>query len=524
MKKKIIIVVSIIIIIIISGYFIYRAIWGAKESEYNIVSVTRGEITQNVSITGTVIPSKQIDLQFESTGKIEKIEVEVGSNVTSTQVLVRLNTAELNAEYQSKQASLSIARVKLAQILAGTKEEDIKVYEAVVEKAEIDVTNKEQALIDVQNDADNDLEEAREDALDAIKTAYTKADMALLIVYAQVRKDYFNGTDQRAFNVRFYEDVAKASLAIAKTDATLSNTKQALTDIRDALTYVRSALESLSLTETVLSADKTNINTERTSIDTQLTAITTAQQGIDSTEIDNQTNINTAQANLDTSKASLKKAQDELTAEKAGPRQIDIDLAQAEVNQAMANLLQTSEKINKKTLKAPANGIITVIEKEEGETATASETIISMMSSNRFQVEANVSETEIAKVSLNDSVEMTLDALGPDEKFAGKIIKINPAETIVSGVIYYKINCLFDIKDARIKSGMTANLEIQTEKKDNILYLPYYAIQQINGRKFVIVLENGEKREKDIKTGLEGEVNIEIISGLNEADEIIVEE
>ena len=55
-------------------------------------------------------------------------------------------------------------------------------------------------------------------------------------------------------------------------------------------------------------------------------------------------------------------------------------------------------------------------------------------------------QTEIAKVILGDKTEMTLDAL-PDEKFNGKVIKIDPAETVVSGVIYYKVTSIFESKD-----------------------------------------------------------------------------
>ncbi|MBU1290024.1 efflux RND transporter periplasmic adaptor subunit, partial [Patescibacteria group bacterium] len=148
---------------------------------------------------------------------------------------------------------------------------------------------------------------------------------------------------------------------------------------------------------------------------------------------------------------------------------------------------------------------------------------VSMINSGRFQIEANISETEIAKVDLGDKVEMTLDALGPAEKFVGEIIKIDPAETIISGVIYYKITSVFDVEDGRIKSGMTVNLDIQTDKKENVLYLPYYVVKGINGDKFVNLLKDGEVVELIIKTGLEGENRIEIVEGLEEGEEVVME-
>jgi HlyD family secretion protein len=185
--------------------------------------------------------------------------------------------------------------------------------------------------------------------------------------------------------------------------------------------------------------------------------------------------------------------------------------------------LQIQTNIDKTILKAPVSGTITAVEKKKGETAQMNAAIISMINSGQYQIEANISETDIAKIKLHDTCEMTLDALGPKEKFTGQIVKIDPAETIVSGVIYYKITSIFDSEDGRIKSGMTVNMDIVTEIQSNVIMLPYYVIKQRNGDKYVLVMENGKAAEKIIMTGLEGETMVEIISGLKEGEEVAVE-
>jgi len=534
--KKIITIISIIAVVI-GGYFGLRAIFGSKKADYQIVEVVRGDVMELVSVTGTVISAKEIDLQFEKAGKIKTIEVEVGDHVLTGQVLVRLDTAELNAQLQANQAALEIAQAKLAQTLAGTRPEDIQVYQAAVDKAEVDVANKEQALIDVQTDAENDLDEAYEDALDDARTAYTTTDQAL-IIFMGIRQKYFSGGgSQLALNVKDKENVIKKDLSSAEDylsltddnpnydniDLVLDEMTIAVKSARDALAYLRTALDDPGVSSSVSSTDETSVDTQRASIDSELISLTSAEQKISSTEIDNQTNINAAQSNFETAEAALKKAQDELAAEQAGPRQVDIDLAQAEVRQAQANLRQSQEKINKAILRAPLAGIITAVDKEQGEIAQANSTIVSMIGSGNFQIEANVSETEIAKVNIGDIIEMTLDALGPDEEFPGRLIKIDPAETVVSGVIYYKVTSVFEVEDERIKSGMTVNLDIQTDKKENVLSLPYYLIKEKNGQKYVFVLEDEEIKEKVIKTGLEGETGVEIIEGLAEGESVVVE-
>jgi len=89
--------------------------------------------------------------------------------VSLGKILVRLNAGELSAQLQSSRAALDIVKAKLDQILAGSRLEDIQIYKSAVNKAEIDVVNKEQALVDAQNNTENDLNEAYEDALDSIK-------------------------------------------------------------------------------------------------------------------------------------------------------------------------------------------------------------------------------------------------------------------------------------------------------------------------------------------------------------------
>ncbi len=534
-RKRIITISSIAIII--GGYFALQGIFGGKIS-YTTVPVERMNIEERVSVIGSVISAKEIDLEFERSGKIRRINVKVGDQVSSNQILVQLNTAELSAQLLAYQAALEVTQAKLSKILTGSRKEDIQIYRTAVEKTEVDVVNKERALSDAQADAENDLETAYEDAFDSVRTAYTKSDQALLITFADIRDEYFNSNSGTDVAVKDKENGAKQNLAVADAyleaaefdpsyfniETAIEKMQTALSSIRDALAYLRSEMDDPAITNTISSTDKTSVNTERTAIDTEIVNVTTAKQAISSTKITNQTNINIAQSNLDTVRTNLKKAQDELASQEADPRSEDIDLAQAEVKQAQARVLEAQAKISKSNLRAPVAGIITAIEKEVGETVQASTLVVSMIGQGNFQVEANISETEIAKIKIEDEVEMTLDALGPNEKFIGKIIKIDPAETVISGVIYYQITSVFNGEDERIKSGMTVNLEIKTNQKENVLSIPYFVVKEKDGKKYVEILKDDRKEKRDIETGLEGETMIEILKGLNENEEVITAE
>jgi HlyD family secretion protein len=92
------------------------------------------------------------------------------------------------------------------------------------------------------------------------------------------------------------------------------------------------------------------------------------------------------------------------------------------------------------------------------------------------------------------------------------------------GVATYKTTLQFLKEDPRILAGLTANLDILSDKKENVLYVPTRNIFSVDSRKFVKVLKDEKKNiveQVEVKTGLKGsDGNTEIISGLQEGDKI----
>ena len=141
-----------------------------------------------------------------------------------------------------------------------------------------------------------------------------------------------------------------------------------------------------------------------------------------------------------------------------------------------------------------------------------------------MHAEADVSEANIASLEIGQTIDYTLDALGPDKHFLGKVLTINPSSTIVSGVVNYKVKGSLDNIE-KIKPGMTANMTILVAKKDNVLAVPSTSVINKNDKNYVRVIEDKKKknfREIEVQTGLRGDGGlVEIISGLNEGQEIV---
>jgi membrane fusion protein, macrolide-specific efflux system len=103
----------------------------------------------------------------------------------------------------------------------------------------------------------------------------------------------------------------------------------------------------------------------------------------------------------------------------------------------------------------------------------------------------------------------------------GVVTFVDPAETLISDVVYYKVKVAFT-DSGQVKPGMTANVDIITQEKQNVLYVPVRSVQSKDGDKYVQILENGIPVEKTVQTGLRADEGMELLSGISEGDEVIV--
>lgn len=535
MNKKIILI--IIIIALALGFTIYQSFIKKEKPAFTLEKVSRGTILQEVSETGTVKPSEEVNLGFKNAGRIEKIYVKVGDNVELEQSLAKLDTTQLSIQLREAQATLEMNQAKLNKLLAGSSPEEIKIAETTVANAEIALENAKQNLKDITAVAEENLEAAYEDVLNILDDSYLKSYNAFNVVDS-IQTTYFYRNDQEGIKVRenkdrikndlsqikTYLDIAKSDSSDENIDTALSKTKIALDRISSALAIIRQLCEEPSYQNIVASSSKTSLDTQRTNINTAYTNVTDAQQTISSTKIDDEYNINTANAQVSVAEGQLQKAQDELTLKKAGPRQVDIDLYQAQVRQAQARVVLLQDQIQEATLKSPTEGQIIKTNKRVGETVQPmlGEPVISLFPVSPFQIEVDIYEEDIVKVKIGNPVDIILAAFS-DEILKGKVISIDPAEKLIEGVVYYEVTIDFEERKEEIKPGMTADVVIKTASKENVLIVSEEAIQKKDGKVMVQVFKDGLIQDRVIEIGFKGsDDEVEVISGLEEGEEVII--
>ncbi len=154
-----------------------------------------------------------------------------------------------------------------------------------------------------------------------------------------------------------------------------------------------------------------------------------------------------------------------------------------------------------------------------------------MLATDNYKVVIKIPEIDVSRIIANTPVSINLDAYGNEVSFAGTLISINPAETIVDGVPVYEGTVLFTDRDDRIRSGMTATVTIVINEKKNTLTVPadYIREDKVLRKYFVDVITGKNKKnnttaitERVVTTGIRGSNGqVEIVSGLEVGEQIV---
>ncbi len=500
---------AIVAVFFVGGGIVYAAFFRSSAPQAAPLSVVRGTVRQEVIVTGKTKPVENVDLAFERTGMVEEVDTQVGDKVVPGAVLVKLDTRELQASLREMQASMDAAEAKLAQLKQGTRPEDVQVKRTELAKAKQDLVNDYLEAIPAISDAYAKADDVLRNQIDFLFTngETSSPRLTFTISNSQLQTDIENmrvviGAELGQWKTEF--GVLTISSSPVELDAALDRDEARITHTATFLTKVSDALSgTITLSASTLATYKTNVNTARTAINTALTNVSSKKQTISSQKI------------------AVQKIQDELDRDLAGTVPEEIQAQTATVAEAQAKTDSISIQITKSTLRSPIAGVVVKQDAKVGQIVTTNSTLVSIISEDNLEIEANVPEVDIGQVTAGNPVQITLDAL-PGEHFSGKVFYIDPAETVVDGVVNFKVKINFDRVDPRIKSGLTANLAIETKRKEGVLILPQFAVIENDKGTFVKKFEVGIIAEIPVVIGIRSrDGNVEIVSGLSEGDAVV---
>lgn len=539
------------------GYEVQQAKAALDLAKANYNLKVAGEAYQSINISKADVEKAKASVKNAEVN-LEKAEMDYKNAQTTTQD--QIDTAELAVAAALN--TLTSKQIAYDNALASSDENLEDTYQDTVVVLGSALSAMATALSDIDNILGVDDYSANDDFEKYLSVLNSVALNEAIESY-KLSKEKKSDSQEKINSLTINSDYNEILDAIDPAVDALNQIHQCLTDTRLVLD---STITGADLTLTALNTKKSIIDNDLTNVNTKLGSVLAQKQAIETLDINNENSVNaaeealnsaqssydqavknleavqnTAQTTLDAyeaaadaaeasveiQKAMLQSAEAALALKQADPRGVDLAPLAAQVDSAEAAYNLALNRLDKTQIKAPANGIITKINFDVGEQVTvnlASQGIaIVMLATDLFNVEVDIPETDITKITVGDSAEITLDAFGDDTIFYGEVIEIEPAETVIQDVVYYRVKVKIQFTTEQpVKNGMTANVIIKTDERKGVLIIPQRGVILKDGKRIVRILKNGKVEERGPSFGLRGDEGlIEVTSGIQENEEVV---
>ncbi|MGB9177999.1 MAG: efflux RND transporter periplasmic adaptor subunit [Pyrinomonadaceae bacterium] len=390
-------------------------LWGdrASAAEYMTAKVERGNLRNSVTATGTLQAVTTVQVGSQASGTISELHADFNSVVKKGQVIAQLNPATTQAQVEQARANLLQARAALQQAQA-----QVAQSHAVINQSRAGVTDAQAKALAAKSTVQNQ------------QAGVSGAQANMAVLKAEM--------DDAASFLRQQESLA-ASGVVARRDVETAQTSYKTAEARynQAVTQVQQA---------------------------QLSAQSSSSAGI----AQSQAQIEQAQAQVQQSQAQAQNSA------------AQVQNAAAQVQQAEAALQLAEINLSQTTIRSPIDGIVVSRDVNVGQTVAASlssPTLFTIANDlTQMQVIANIDQADIGLVEQAKGVSFTVDAF-PGAEFKGTIqqMRLNPQN--VQNVVTYNVVIDVSNPEQKLKPGMTANLEITIDERNNVLKVPNAALR-----------------------------------------------
>lgn len=441
-------------------------------------TVGEGVVQSTVSGNGTLEPSQKVELSFGASGEVTAIRVKAGQKVTKGEVLAEVDSS-------SARASLASAEAQLIEA------------EESVEAAEEAEANEEVAYTGG----------AREVFVGLMSTEGTAA--------AKTAKEKEEAKAEK-------EAAEKAAAEEAATEGTTATPEGEATKPggADEATAPSKGADEKAANEEAAAPEAEATPSESNAATPTATGAETSGGGAETGG-----------------------------AESGGGASVSLPTAEANLLSAELSVKSARQEVSETTLTAPFSGTIAQVSGSVGETVSGgsssgggdseassplggtgeesgggSEAFMVIAQLHRLKMEVSFSESDIGKVRAGQTATVSVDSMEGVE-LAGKVTKVSvlPSEGS-SGVVEYPATIQLAQSAKGVRAGMSASAEVVVEQVKDAVTVPSEAISSLGSAKTVTVEEDGKEETKTIKTGLVGDENTEVISGLKAGEKLVLPE
>jgi RND family efflux transporter MFP subunit len=492
-RRKIfyVVVLAIIVLIVIKS--------GNKNDGSVVEIVKKQTITRTVVASGKVVSSTDLSLGFEASDIVKTVNVSVGDKVKKGAILATLASGEERAALTSARGSLLSADARYKKVLEGSSNEEIALAQVNLDTAKKDLETTIKTQDGLVLSAHRKL---LSDGLAAepINSSYTSNIPRVSGTYTGETGVYNVFISSPGTDFINFSGIESGTAKYSTTTAQQFGTKGLYIIFPSGTNSSQGGSWTVSIPNTSGTNYVSNLNAYNQALDTRDSAISSAE-------------------------SLVAQRQAELNLKRATARQPDVDSALADVITAQAQVESANAKLEKKILRAPADGTITKVDIKVGEISTPQKEVIVLQDISNLYLEANVGEGNISTISPDQNVTVSYDAF-PGQKYSATVSSIDPSATENGTSINYKIKALIS-DTGTIRPGMTANMSIVTAEIPDVLVLPARVVLSGDKGSFVNLLTDPSSRKKktvqtSVTTGVKGDGDIvEIKTGVTEGQSVL---
>lgn len=493
-KRIIAAVVSVFVIAVsVVGYNVFAKSIVTTTATFTQVKATSGTINVTVAGSGTVSNYAQFALTSSNLGIIDSVPVKQGDTVKTGDVIAHINDTNAAAVLVQKQATLATAQANLLISQNNLNNVYIKTLKA----------GRVKSIICSVGD---DLSQIK--SLGNLCVISTDGKMKVSV--NKTSPVAVNAGDPVTINFN-------GSSYSGSVDSIAGNTFN-VTINDDTIT--------VGAQVAVLNADRILLGNGPATIDNLAFPIVGPGSGtITSVMISENQSVNKGDSLFKTDGTSL---------------QNDVNAKQTSVTNAQNDVVNAQATVDKATIKSPVDGTVASLSVKAGDTASNNLAIATVLDPTKMQTVVSVDELDITKVIVGQKAVITLDAV-INKTYSGSVTKVDSIGTATNGVTTYNVTIAIDSPD-NVKVSMTSNAKIVTQSKDNVIVVPASAIMGKFGAKGYIIPSKGlvnskgksitlnnttlvqiiEKYGKSITLGMSTSTSVEVVSGLNDGDIIVI--
>ena len=586
-KHKIIVLVILIMLVIGGYFGYKKIFVKADTIRYNTAKVEQRVLISTISGTGQISATSQVDLKTNASGAILKVNAKVGQEVKTGKVLLTINAREAYKSVRDAQANLDSAKLSMTKLEQPATDYSVMQAEnslasarTTLEKLKLSQTTDYLKAEEAKQKAENNLATVYEDIYNTVANSFldlpgemtglynalfssgisqTEAVVGsgssnenalvntinnndweerdkLTAYFIKAKNDYNSTKVIYDLNFDSYKTTSRfseKSLIENLLNQTVETTKQVANCVKSEINVFDYWVEyrntrdlSIFSKVTEYQADLGGFMSEvngnlssllaiQTALQTDREAITNAERDLTAMDQNNPLDLAAAEANVKDKEKALENL-------KAGTDPLDIQAQKMTITQRQNALWDAQEKLADYSVKAPFDGVIAAFTAKKGDSISSGASVGTIITKQRLATIA-LNEVDIAKIKVGQKANLTFDAVD-DLNITGEVVEVDALGTTSQGVVSYNVKIAFDIQDDRIKSGMSVSANIILSTKPDVLLVLSSAVKSSGGASYVEELEaNGVLIKKDVEIGDSNDTMTEIVSGLEEGEEIVTQ-